>query len=80
MEEVLKALPEVKTVSAWVGGAGQRNQAWLNISLSDRKERQRTQKQVEEDIQSRVARIPGVDASVGFNRPIYVAILGNDAE
>jgi multidrug efflux pump subunit AcrB len=35
---------------------------------------------VEEDIRSRVARIPGVDASVGFNRPIYVAILGNDAE
>jgi multidrug efflux pump subunit AcrB len=80
VEEVLKALPEVKTVSTWVGGAGQRNQAWLNISLSDRKERQRTQKQVEEDIRSRVARIPGVDASVGFNRPIYVAILGNDAE
>jgi multidrug efflux pump subunit AcrB len=80
VEEVLKALPEVKTVSTWVGGAGQRNQAWLNISLTDRKERSRTQKQVEEDIRSRVARIPGVDASVGFNRPIYVAILGNDAE
>jgi multidrug efflux pump subunit AcrB len=80
VEDVLKALPEVKTVSTWVGGAGQRNQAWLNISLSDRKERNRTQKQVEEDIRSRVARIPGVDASVGFNRPIYVAILGNDAE
>jgi multidrug efflux pump subunit AcrB len=80
VEEVLKALPEVKTVSTWVGGSGQRNQAWLNISLTDRKERSRTQKQVEEDIRSRVARIPGVDASVGFNRPIYVAILGNDAE
>jgi multidrug efflux pump subunit AcrB len=80
VEDLLKALPEVKTVSTWVGGAGQRNQAWLNISLSDRKERNRTQKQVEEDIRSRVARIPGVDASVGFNRPIYVAILGNDAE
>jgi multidrug efflux pump subunit AcrB len=80
VEEVLKALPEVKTVSTWVGGAGQRNQAWLNISLTDRKERSRTQKQVEEDIRNRVARIPGVDASVGFNRPIYVAILGNDAE
>jgi multidrug efflux pump subunit AcrB len=80
VEEVLKALPEVKTVSTWVGGSGQRNQAWLNISMTDRKERSRTQKQVEEDIRSRVARIPGVDASVGFNRPIYVAILGNDAE
>ena len=80
VEELLKAVPEVKTLSTWVGGSGQRNQAWLNISLAERKERQRTQKQVEEDIRSRVARIPGVDASVGFNRPIYVAILGNDAE
>lgn len=80
VEGVIKALPEVKTLSTWVGGAGQRNQAWLNISLTDRKERSRSQKQVEEDIRNRVARIAGVDASVGFNRPIYVAILGNDAE
>ena len=80
VEEAIKTLPEVTTLSTWVGGAGQRNQAWLNISLTDRKERARAQKQVEEDIRQRVARIPGVDASVGFNRPIYVAILGNDAE
>jgi multidrug efflux pump subunit AcrB len=80
VEDAIKTLPEVKTLSTWVGGAGQRNQAWLNISLTDRKERSRAQKQVEEDIRNRVARIPGVDASVGFNRPIYVAILGNDAE
>ena len=27
-----------------------------------------------------IAKIPGTDASVGFNRPVYVAILGNDPE
>ena len=80
VEEVVRAIPEVRTVSTWVGGAGQRNQAWLNIALTDRRERQRTQRQVEDTIRERVARIPGTDASVGFNRPVYVAILGSDPE
>ena len=80
IEAIVMALPEVKDVSTWVGGAGQRNQAWLNISLTDRSERKRTQKEVEEAIRKEIARIPGTDASVGSNRPIYVAILGSDAE
>jgi len=80
IEDLVRALPEVETLSTWVGGPGQRNQAWLNIALKPRKERERTQKQVEEEIRKVIAKIPGTDASVGFNRPIYVAILGNDAE
>ena len=59
---------------------GQRNQAWLNIALVDRKERKRSQKQVEDAIREAIAKIPGTDARVGFNRPIYVAILGSDPE
>ncbi|HEY6133536.1 MAG TPA: efflux RND transporter permease subunit [Rubrivivax sp.] len=80
VEEIVSALPEVATVSTDVGGEGQRNQAALNIVLKDRKERSRSQKQVEDTIREQVARIPGTDASVGFDRPIYVAILGSDAE
>jgi multidrug efflux pump subunit AcrB len=80
VEEIVRAMPEVVNVAAWVGGAGQRSQAWLNISLKPRKERKRSQKQVEEAIREQIARIPGVETSVGFNRPIYVAILGSDAE
>ncbi len=80
VEAVIQAIPEVKTVSTWVGGAGQRNQAWLNIALTERKERRRSQKQVEDAMREAVAKIPGTDASVGFNRPVYVAILGNDPE
>jgi len=80
IEEIVMALPEVKNVSTSVGGAGQRNQASLNISLKDRSERSLSQKEVEEAIRKEIARIPGTDASVGFNRPIYVAILGSDAE
>ena len=80
IEAIIATIPEIENVATWVGGAGQRNQAWLNIALKPRKERERSQKQVEDAMREMVARIPGTDASVGFNRPIYVAILGSDAE
>jgi multidrug efflux pump subunit AcrB len=78
IEAIVRALPEVKTVATSVGGVGQRNQATLNISLVDRHERQRSQQQVEQAIRQAIATVPGTDASLGFNRPIYVAILGSD--
>jgi multidrug efflux pump subunit AcrB len=80
VEAIVLAMPEVASVSAWVGGAGQRNQASLDIALKPRSERNRSQKQVEDFIRAQVQRIPGTDAAVGFNRPIYVAILGPEAE
>ena len=80
VEEIVAAMPEVDTISTWVGGAGQRNQAWLNLVLKPKSERKRSQKQVEDAVREQIAKIPGTDASVGFNRPIYVAILGNDPE
>jgi multidrug efflux pump subunit AcrB len=85
VEEIVASFPEVKTISANVGGQGNgfavgRAQATLNISLVDRRERKRTQKQIEDAIRDRIAKIPGIEVSVGFNKPIYVAILGNDAE
>ena len=80
VEELIAALPEVHSISTSVGGAGQRNQASLNIVLKPRSERNRSQKKVEDAMRDLVAKIPGTDASVGFNRPIYVAILGTDPE
>lgn len=85
VEEIVRAVPEVKTLSTTVGGQGQgfavgRAQATLDISLVDRKERDRSQKEIEDAIREQIAKIPGIEASVGFNRPIYVAILGNDPE
>ena len=85
VEEIIATFPEVKTVSTNVGGQGNgfavgRAQATLNIGLVDRKERKRTQKQVEDAIRAAIAKIPGIETTVGFNRPIYVAILGSDSE
>jgi multidrug efflux pump subunit AcrB len=83
VEEIVSTFPEVKTISTNVGGQGQgfavgRGQATLNIALVDRKERKRTQKEVEDAIRQAIQKIPGIEVSVGFNRPIYVAILGSD--
>jgi len=80
LEAIVQTFPEVQHISTWVGGPGQRNQAWINIRLVDRKERKRSQKEMEGAIREAVARIPGTDISVGWNRPIYVAILGQDPE
>ena len=85
IEEVVRTFPEIDTISTNVGGAGDglsqgRNQATLNLTLKERSLRQRSQKQVEEGIRKAIANIPGIDVSVGFNRPIYVAVLGTDPE
>ncbi|HVO06918.1 MAG TPA: efflux RND transporter permease subunit [Burkholderiaceae bacterium] len=85
VEAIVRSFPEVKTLSTQVGGQGQgfavgRAQATLNIALTDRKDRKRSQKEVEDAIRDAIAKIPGIEASLGFDRPIYVAILGSDPE
>lgn len=35
---------------------------------------------MEDALRAAVARVPGIEVALGFNRPIYVAILGPDAE
>jgi hydrophobic/amphiphilic exporter-1 (mainly G- bacteria), HAE1 family len=52
----------------------------ISLKLSDAKHRKLTQKEVEQAIRDKVAVIPGVDLRVGWNRPIYVALLGNNDE
>ncbi|ANH67617.1 efflux RND transporter permease subunit [Mitsuaria sp. 7] len=85
VEEILATFPEIKTVATVVGSSGEglatgRNQANLDIALVDRKLRKRSQTQVEDAIRAEIARIPGVEVSVGFNRPVWVTILGSDPE
>jgi multidrug efflux pump subunit AcrB len=85
VEEVVRTFPEIDAISTSIGGAGEglsqgRNQATLNLTLKPRSERKRSQKQIEDEIRKHIAPIPGIDVSVGFNRPIYVAVLGSDGE
>ncbi len=85
VEAIIAKFPEVKTISSNVGGQGEgfavgRSQATLNIALVDRRERRRTQAEVEDAIRAAIATVPGIEVAVGANRPIYVAILGSDAD
>jgi multidrug efflux pump subunit AcrB len=80
VEEALREFKEIRTLDTAIGFDG-RNTARINLRLVPRDERARSQKQVEEAIRARVARIPGVEMRVGWGGPIYVALLGNkDAE
>ncbi len=85
VEAVVASFPEVRNVATSIGGTGNglsvgRNQASINIGLVERSTRSRSQKQIEDAIREQIASIPGIEVSVGFDRPIYVAILGDDAE
>jgi HAE1 family hydrophobic/amphiphilic exporter-1 len=79
VEAVLREFKEVETIDTMIGTEG-RNLARINVRLVPRAERKRSQKQLEELIRNRVAAIPGVQMQVGFDRPIYVAVLGNNDE
>ncbi len=78
IEAVVRGFPEVKHVSTWIGGPGERHLAFLNIALTDRADRDRSQKQIENALRESIASIPGTEPSLGFDRPIYVAILGDE--
>ena len=79
VEDVVRAMPEVRMISTSVGdtGNGSRNTGDLTIQLLKPHERKRTQKQVEEAIRAGLAPIPGADVSLG-QRPIFISLLGPD--
>ncbi|CAN5319514.1 nodulation protein NolG [soil metagenome] len=80
VEEVVRALPEVRLLSSNIGDTGNgggRNSGTLNIQLVKPGERHRTQKEVEKAIRTALKPIPGIEMSIG-ERPIYVALLGPD--
>ena len=80
VEEALKAFPEIEIVDTQVGTEDGRNYARLNLKLTDiLKTKRRPQQEIEKSIRERVAQIAGLEMSVGFNKPIFVSILGPDA-
>jgi hydrophobe/amphiphile efflux-1 (HAE1) family protein len=81
VEEVLRGFKEIDAIDTSIGAEGARNTAIINLKLVPRSERARSQKQIEQAIRRAVAAIPGVELKVGWDMPIYVALLGNnDAE
>jgi multidrug efflux pump subunit AcrB len=78
VEELVRALPEVRMISTTIGGSdGSRNVGNLSIQLVKPDQRKLSQKEVEEAIRKVLAPVPGVDVSLG-QRPIFVSLLGPD--
>ncbi len=78
VEEALKQFPEINLAMTTVGTDEGRNYARINLKLSDRTERARTQKDLEREIRKALRPIPGIELTLGFNRPIFINILGPD--
>ena len=76
VEAVLKTYPEIELVSTTVGD-NNRNDAELLIKLVDKQQTaRRSQKDIEKDIRERLKSIPGIELSVGFNKPIWINLIG----
>ena len=64
------------TVGSWDG----RNYARVNLKLTERGERARSQKDLERDIRRALQPIPGIELALGYDRPIWVNLLGPDPD
>ncbi|MCX7179037.1 MAG: efflux RND transporter permease subunit, partial [Proteobacteria bacterium] len=80
VEAALKTFPEIEITETNVGTDEGKNYARINLKLIDHKKTQRrTQKQLEQAIRAKLAAVAGIELSVGFNKPIFISILGPDA-
>ena len=81
VEAVLKEMKDIQTINTSVGIENERNTAQINMKLSEKRiSHRKSQKQMEMQIRERLKSIPGIEMAVGFDKPIYVAILGPDAD
>jgi hydrophobic/amphiphilic exporter-1 (mainly G- bacteria), HAE1 family len=79
-EETLKQFPEVALAMTTVGTEDGRNYARINLKLVERKDRSRSQKDLERAIRAALKPIPGIELAFGFDRPIWFNLLGPDAD
>jgi hydrophobe/amphiphile efflux-1 (HAE1) family protein len=78
VEAALKDFKEIDIVIATVGTFNGRNEAQVNLKLTDHKKTgRRSQKELEKVIRERLQPIAGITLSVGW-KPIFIAILGQD--
>ncbi|QJR16122.1 efflux RND transporter permease subunit [Usitatibacter palustris] len=81
VEEIVRTFPEVEFMTARVGAWEGRNSARVNVQLVDRhKVKRPSQKDFETKARKKIQTIPGIELSVGWNRPIWINILGNNNE
>ena len=80
-EDALKAFPEIQLADTNVGTDDGKNYSRINLKLVDRKTTpRRSQKELEQAIRKELSKIAGLELSVGWNKPIFISILGPDAQ
>ncbi len=81
VEAILRGFPEVRVAAANVGTDEGRNVARIEVKLVDRAERPKlSQKDFEAKVRQKIRALPGVELSVGYNRPIWINLLGPSNE
>ena len=80
VEAALKAFPEVVLAMTTIGTEDGRNYARINLKLTDRKDRSKKQKELEQAIRKALLPIPGIELAFGFDRPVWVNLLGPDPQ
>ena len=78
VEAALKGFPEIALAMTTVGTEEGRNYGRMNLKLVDRENRARSQKQLEGAIRAELKPIPGIELAFGFDRPVWVNLLGPD--
>jgi HAE1 family hydrophobic/amphiphilic exporter-1 len=80
VEHALKAFPEIALAITNVGTQDGRNYARVDLRLVDRSKRERSQKDLEKAIRRTLQPIPGIELALGYDRPIWVNLLGPDPD
>ncbi|HEY3180950.1 MAG TPA: efflux RND transporter permease subunit [Casimicrobiaceae bacterium] len=80
VEDALKNFPEILLTMTTVGTEEGRNYARVNLKLVDRAARDRSQKELERAIRTALKPIPGIEVSIGYDRPIWFNMLGPDPD
>jgi len=80
VEKVLKQFPEIVLAMTTVGTQDGRNYARVNVRLTDRGARSRSQKDIETAIRTALKPVPGIELALGYDRPIWVNLLGPDPD
>ncbi len=80
VEEALKQFPEIALAMTTIGTQDGRNYARVNLRLLDRGQRDRSQKDLERAIRTALKPIPGIELALGYDRPIWVNLLGPDPD
>ena len=80
VEEALKDFTEIETMSTEVGTEEGKNYSRLNLRLTNAEvTHRRSQKELEKAIREKISAIGGVELNIGWNKPIFISILGPDA-